>query len=341
MQLHPTRLQKALSKNIAPVYFISGDEPLQLGEAADTIRKASHKAGYQTREVMVVETSFDWGQLSFVANSRSIFSDQKLIDLKLPSGKPGREGAKALVNYCQKIPEQTMLLISSGKIAAATLKSKWYQALDKVGIVVRVWPLEGDDLLDWLDQRMQKMGLQTDKLGLQILAERVEGNLLAATQELEKLYILQGKGNIKSQQIQDYIANNSRHNIFGLVDAILAGKTQRVAKILHNIQAEGVVEPIILWAITHEARLLSALHFLIKNGKSKELAFRELKVWTQKKQLLTQALQRTSSVDIEQIILLSAKADRQTKGQETGNSWETILQLCLQFAGVGISSYQH
>lgn len=336
MQLRPNQLHSALSKHLAPVYFISGEEPLQIGEAADAIRKAAQKIGYQTREVLTVDSSFNWNELHYSTHSLSIFSEQKLVDLRLPSGKPGKEGAKVLVDYCQKIPEQTLLLISSGKVAASTLKSRWYQALDKAGVVIRVWPLEGDELLTWLGQRMQSRGLQADRKALQILAARVEGNLLAAAQEVEKLYVLNGPGTISSQQIKQQVVDNSRYSIFKLVDAILAGKPLRVAKILPALRAEGIVEPLVLWAITTEARLLAKLRVLVDNGKSLDLAFRELNVWVQKKQLLTQALQRLNSQDIDQILLLSAQADRQTKGQETGDPWETILQLCLIFAGVNV-----
>jgi DNA polymerase-3 subunit delta len=336
MQLRSNQLQKALAKSITPVYFISGDEPLQIGEAADAVRKAAQKAGYQTREVLTVDSSFNWNELHYCSQALSLFSEQKLVDLRLPSGKPGKEGAKVLVDYCQKIPEQTLLLISSGKVAASTLKSRWYQALDKAGVVIRVWPLEGDELLTWLGQRMQSRGLQTDRKGLQVLAARVEGNLLAAAQEVEKLYVLNGPGSITSQQIKQQVVDNSRYSVFKLVDAILAGKPLRVAKILKGLRAEAIVEPIVLWAITAEARVLAKLQALIDGGKSSEAAFKELNVWVQKKQLLAQALQRLSHHDINQILLLSAQADRQTKGQEIGDSWETILQLCLIFAGTNI-----
>lgn len=202
MQIPAQQLPAALAKNIAPVYLISGDEPLQLGEAADAVRQAVKAAGYQIREVYSVETGFNWGELSYAASALSIFSEQKLLDLRLPSGKPGREGGKALVEYCQNLPDQTILLISAGKIASESLKARWYQAVDKIGVTVRVWPLEGKDLLGWLDRRLQNRGLSCDRSSLQLLASRVEGNLLAAAQEIEKLYVLNGPGRINSQTIQ-------------------------------------------------------------------------------------------------------------------------------------------
>lgn len=340
MQLKPEQLQASLAKRLAPVYFISGDEPLQLGEAVDAVRKAAQQVGYLTRDILTVETGFNWAELSYQANVLSIFSEQKFIDLRIPSGKPGKEGAKALVDYCQYMPNQTLLLISSGKLAASSLKTRWYQALDKTGVVMHIWPLEGDGLSAWLDRRMQSRGMQTDRQGLQTLAARVEGNLLAAAQEIEKLYVLNGAGTIQAQQIKEQVLDSSRYTVFKLVDAMLAGKGLRVVKILRGIRAEGVIEPIVLWAITTEARVLSKLQALISQGKSRDLAFKELNIWTQKKALLRQALQRLNSQDIDQILILSSQADRQTKGQELGDSWETILSTCLLFAGVEAISFK-
>ena len=341
MQLKFNQLPSALSKAIAPVYFLSGDEPLQLGEAADAIRKAAQDAGYNIREVLTVETGFNWSELHYCAHALSLFSEQKLVDLRLPSGKPGKDGAKELFEYCQKIPDDTLLLISSGKVASSTLKSRWYQALDKAGVVIRVWPLEGDDLLNWLGYRLKQRGLQTDRSGLQALAVRVEGNLLAAAQEVEKLYVLNGPGTLQTQQIQEQVGDSSRYSVFKLVDAMLTGKPLRVVKILRGVRAEGTVEPIVLWAITTEVRLLAKLRTLIDHGKSKEMAFKELNVWVQKKQLLVPALQRLTSRDIDQILIMSAQADRQTKGQEAGDPWGTILQICLKFAGIDVLQTQH
>ncbi len=192
MRIRPEQLNAALQKGLAPVYFISGDEPLQLGEMADAVRKAARQAGFETREIFSADTGFEWNELAVSADSLSIFADKKIIDLRLPSGTPGTEGSKALITYCERLPEDTLLLITAGKLASASLKTRWFQALDKAGCVIQVWPLEGQDLIRWLQQRMQSRGLQAEAEGLRTLAARIEGNLLAAAQEIEKLYVLYG-----------------------------------------------------------------------------------------------------------------------------------------------------
>ena len=192
MRIKPEQLSAALQKGLMPVYFISGDEPLQLGEMADAVRKTARKAGFENREIISAETGFEWNQLALLADSLSIFADKKIIDLRLPSGTPGTDGAKALIAYCDRLPEDTLLLITAGKLASGASKSRWLEALDKVGIVIQVWPLEGQDLIRWLQQRMQQRGLNAETDGLRILASRIEGNLLAAAQEIEKLYVLYG-----------------------------------------------------------------------------------------------------------------------------------------------------
>jgi len=182
MRLKLDQLTGALQKELAPVYLVSGDEPLQLGEAADDIPRAARTAGYLTREVIAIDTGNEWPQLTLEAESLSIFSDKKLIDLRLPSGKPGLEGGKALSAYCQRPPEDTVLLITAGKLDSAAQKSQWFQTLDKIAITVQVWPLQGPELLQWLQRRAERKGMHLDAEALKSLAVRVEGNLLAAAQ---------------------------------------------------------------------------------------------------------------------------------------------------------------
>ena len=186
---------------MAPVYFLSGDEPFQLDEAAAQIRQAAKAQGYTEREVYHVDRSFDWDLLTQSAGSMSLFAERKLIELRIPGGKPGDKGSKALVDYTQQLPEDNLLLIVSAKLDAAQTKSKWFKALDAVGATLAVWPLELQQLPAWLKKRMQLRGLQPSEDALTILAEQVEGNLLAADQELEKMLLLYGEGSITAEQV--------------------------------------------------------------------------------------------------------------------------------------------
>lgn len=330
MRLKSEQLDGALKK-LAAVYLVSGDEPLQLGESADAIRKAAKDAGYNTREVFSVETGFEWNELLVAADSLSIFADKKLIDLRMPAAKPGTEGAKVLSEYCQRLPEDSILLITTAKLTAATLKSKWCQSIDRVGVIVQVWPLEGVNLIQWLQRRARKRGLQIEQNGLNVLASRIEGNLLAASQEIEKLYILHGEGVISKQAVEDAVTDSARFDVFKLTDCVLAGRVSRAIKILNGLKAEGIAAPVVLWALARETRMLINIKIALGHGQNKDLVFKKNGLWDKRKQLVNAALPRMEMNDLQQALLLSSKIDRQIKGQERGDCWESLLSLCLLF----------
>lgn len=336
MRLKPEQLNASLQKNLAPVYLITGDEPLQTGESADLIRGAARKAGYATREVFSVEAGFVWEQLTLSAGSLSIFADKKLLDLRMPSGTPGPDGSKALIAYCERLPEDTLLLITAGKIAGASFKSRWLEALDKAGVIVQVWPPEGQDLIRWLQQRMQQRGLSADPEGIRLLVSRIEGNLLAAAQEIEKLYVLYGAGNISVRQIQEVVADSSRYDVFKLVDAILLCDVDRIFKIVFGLQAEGVAAPVVLWALTREARTLTKIRLALAQGQNREMVYKNHQIREKRRTIVNNALNRLSNTALNNILTLSAKADRQIKGQQSGDAWETVLEICLKFASAEI-----
>jgi len=336
MRIKPDQLSSALQKGLMPVYFITGDEPLQLGEMADAVRKAARKAGFENREILSAETGFEWNQLAFSADSFSIFADKKIIDLRLPSGTPGTDGAKALIAYCERLPEDTLLLITAGKVASSALKSRWLEALDKKGAVIQVWPLEGQDLIRWLQQRMQQRGLHAETDGLRLLASRIEGNLLAAAQEIEKLYVLYGTGNLSHQQLFEVVADSSRYDVFKLMDSVLAASVNRIFKVLSGLRAEGIAAPIVLWALTREARVLIKIKLALAQGQNRDVVFKNHQIWDKRKQLVSNALNRLNDSNLNSILVLSAKADRQIKGQQQGDAWETLLAICLMFASTQV-----
>ena len=332
MRIKPEQLTGVLQKGLMPVYFITGDEPLQLGELADEIRKAARKNGYDNREIVSVETGFEWNQLAFMADSLSIFADKKIIDLRLPSGTPGVEGSKALIDYCDRISEDTILLITAGKIDSKALKSRWVETLDKQGLVIQVWPLEGQDLIRWIQNRMQLRGLVVQLDGIQLLAARIEGNLLAAAQEIEKLYVLYGAGSLSVQQINDVVADSSRYDVFKLMDTVLSANVSRIIKVLSGLRSEGTAAPIVLWALTRDARLLIKLKLAMAQGQNQDTLFKNHNIWDKRKLLISHALKRLSDRDLNHILVASAIADRQIKGQQAGDAWESLLEICLKFA---------
>ena len=333
MQIKPQQLAGALQKNLAPVYFLSGDEPQQLGELADAIRQSAKQQGYTSREIFFADKAFDWKQLNSSADNYSIFADKKILDLRLPSGSPGTDGAKVLAAYCQHLPEDTLLLITAGKVPKEAQKSAWFQAIDKVGCSIQVWPLAGQELLRWMQDRLQQRGIIAEPAAVKILADRVEGNLLAAAQEIEKLYVLFGAGKLNTQQIIDVVADSSRYDVFKLVESALAGQPDKVLKILPSLKAEGIASAIVLWALVRETRILISYKAAQGQGE-KELTLKKNGVWGERKQLIESSSKRLSHTALNNILVLAAKADRQIKGQQQGDAWETLLEACLELGSV-------
>jgi len=335
MQLKQHQLALHLKKNLLPVYFLTGDEPLQLVEMADLIKTAARDAGFINRELFSADTAgFSWQQLLEASATSSIFADKQLLDLRLPSGSPGNEGAKAITHYCKKNNGHTLLLISAGKVGKEAFKSQWFQALDKAGAICQVWPLDWAALLSWLEQRLLRRGLVLDPGSIKLLAGKVEGNLPAAAQEVENLYVLYGPGRLGGDQVQHAVIDNSRYDVYKLVDACLAADIKRLLKILGALCQEGSPAPIAVWALSREARMLAKIKWQVNNGGNLERALINQQVHEKRKQLVGDCVKRLSPGLISEIIKLASKADRQSKGQETGDAWSTLQRICLLFAGI-------
>lgn len=215
MKIRLDQLKIQLQKTLAPIYFVSGDEPFQVGEACQLIREQARAQGVTEREVFHVDRSFDWNQLTASAGAMSLFAERKLIEVQLPTGKPGDAGAKALVAYAEQAAEENILLVISGKLEAAQQRSKWYKALDKVGAMLAIWPIDAAQLPQWIRQRLQLRGLKPTPEAVALLADRVEGNLLAADQEMEKLLLLNGAGDVDAEQVMEAVSDSARFDAFG------------------------------------------------------------------------------------------------------------------------------
>lgn len=334
MQLKPEQLDAHLRKQLAPVYFISGDEPLRVMEAADAVRAAARRQGHDEREVMTVQAGFDWGSLMSEAGNLSLFSQRRVIDLRMPGGKPGADGSRALRAYAEQPPDDTLLLVTAGKLDKSTRTSKWVQALDRAGVVVFVWPLNAQEFNSWIQKRMRQRGLQPTADAVALLAERVEGNLLACVQEIEKLYLLQGEGAVDAGAILALVADNARYDVFGLVDSALAGEATRSARILQGLRAEGVVPQIVLWALSREVRQLTAMAAMVASGQPVQAVISRYRIWPSLRQpVVAAALQRLSVTRCHALLQHCARVDRVSKGRAAGNAWDELLQLTLTLAG--------
>lgn len=332
MNLRAEQLADRLGAALAPVYLVSGDEPLQQGEACDAIRAAARTQGFTERQVMHVEAGFDWKALLAEANALSLFAERKLIELRLPSGKPGSEGAKVIAAYLERPPEDTVLLIISGKLDKAAQKTQWFKAVDRAGVTVQVWPVEASELPGWIERRLRQRGLQPAPGAAALLAERVEGNLLAAAQEVEKLALSCAGGALDAEQVEAAVANSARFDAFGLVDAALLGDVPRVTRMLHGLQAEGVEPLALLWAVAREIRSLAAMAAQVEAGLPRERAM--ARVWGKRKTAVGAGLNRHNALRWQQMLRRAGRIDRIVKGAAAGNAWDELLQLTLLMAGV-------
>lgn len=336
MKLNFNQLNSQLEKQLQPVYFLSGDEPFQLDEAARLIRDTAKSQGYTEREVYHVDRSFDWDQLVHSAGSMSLFAERKVIEVRIPGGKPGDKGSKALVAYTQQLPEDNLLLIVSGKLDSSQTRSKWFKALDAVGATLAVWPLDIQQLPAWLKQRMQHRGLQPTEDALTVLAEQVEGNLLAADQELEKLRMLYGEGPISAEQVIDAVSDSARFDAFALVDVALQGDVLRVSRILHGLKTEGEDVLHILGALTYQLRMLEKMASAISKGQHLEQVFSQHRIWDKRKVVLSAGLNRHGLKRWQVFLLIAGRIERMCKGLATGKPWDELLQLTLRIAGVAL-----
>ena len=304
---------------------------LVLQECADAIRASARRAGCTEREVIEIDNPSDWQQLLQSGGALSLFADRKLIEVRLPSGKPGAEGSKALLEYLAMDSDDILLLIA-GKIDKTSQRSKWYTALDKAGVVVTVWPIKPHELPRWLGQRLQSAGLRADRDALQLLSERVEGNLLAAAQEVEKLKLLATDGHITVETVLSGVLDNARYNSFGLVDTALNGDARGAIRSLRGLEAEATAAPAVLWALSREVSLLAQLDADRRRGASVDAAMQQRGVWRNRTGLVGNALKRHTTASLRQCQELAFLSDATVKGVERGNPWEALEQLVVLLA---------
>lgn len=338
MRLRLDQLDGHLRKGVAPVYLVSGDEPLQVGEAADAIRQAAKGAGYLSREVFEAGARFDWNLLGQEADALSLFADKKIVDLRLPGGKPGREGSAALSAWCDDLPADTLLLLTLPKLDRGQLNSKWVKALDRAGVLLQIWPPDAARLPGWVRQRLQAAGLQPAAGVAELLAEHSEGNLLAARQEIEKLLLLHGAGPIGLEQLTEAISDSARFDVFTLVDAALAGQAGRVTRILAGLRGEGVAAPVVLWALAREIRTLSQLARAIAQGVRPEQALKQARIWANRTALVRKGVQRLRPDQWDRLLGRCQQADAIIKGAGAGDPWLVLEQTALAMAGVSVPS---
>ncbi len=338
MRIQTKQLDKELKTKLLPVYLVTGDEPLLVQEALDSIRLASRNSGCDERKILDVDRKFDWGNLNNEANSLSLFAERTLTELRLGASKPGIPGGKALQLYCQQLPEDKILLISAAKLNAATLKSKWCSAIDKVGGIIQVWPISLNEMPQWISQRANKMGLQIEREAISLLSDRLEGNLLAAQQELEKLKLLSDGTKINTDMVLASVSDSAKYDIFNLTDASLSGNAKLTAKIVSSLKVEGLEPTYALWALSKEVRTVLALTHAFQKNLPPQSIFKQYGIFQKRQAVLTQAAKRHKAANLKILLSKCKQTDDLIKGVEKGvNPWDLLLDISLGLSGSPVS----
>lgn len=337
MQLRPDALDAHLAKTLAPLYVIASDEHLLALEAADKIRKTARAQGFTERDVLVVERSFKWGELVAANQSQSLFGERKMIELRIPTGKPGKDGGQALQEYANTLNPDNLTLITLPKLDWQTQKSAWVAALQKSAVYVDIPLVERTQLPSWIGGRLAAQGQSADRQSLDFIADRVEGNLLAAYQEIQKLALLHPEGKLSFEQVQDAVLNVARYDVFKLNEAMLAGDAARLVRMIEGLKGEGEALPLVLWAMAEEIRTLLKIKAGTVQGKAIGMLLKEYRIWGPRERLMEPAIRRLTLATLENALQEAAQIDKMVKGLRAkafaGDAWDALLQLGLKIAG--------
>jgi len=336
MQLRLEALDAHLAKPLAPLYVITSDEHLLALEAADKIRKAARAQGFSEREVLTSDRYFKWGELLAANQSMSLFGDKKLVELRIPTGKPGREGGQALQEYAANASDDTLTLITLPKLDWQTQKAAWVAALQKAAVYIDIPLVERTQLPAWIGIRLAAQGQSTGREAIDFIVDRVEGNLLAAHQEIQKLGLLHPEGKLSFDQIHDAVLNVARYDVFKLSEAMLTGDTTRLVRMFEGLKGEGEALPLVLWAVSEEIRTLLKLQSGIEQGRPLGVLCKENRVWGPRERLMGTALRRLNINTLKAAQQEAAQIDKMAKGLRadaySGDAWDALLQLGLKLA---------
>jgi len=336
MQLRPEALEGHLAKGLAPLYVITSDEHLLALEAADRIRKTARAQGYTERDVLTVERTFKWGELLAANQAMSLFGDKKLIELRIPGGKPGKDGSAALQAYAKDLSPDNLTLITLPKLDWQTAKASWVTTLQAAAVYIEIPTVERAALPGWIGARLSAQGQGAERQSLDFIADRVEGNLLAAHQEIQKLGLLYEPGKLSFEQVHDAVLNVARYDVFKLSEAMLGGDAARLSRMLDGLKGEGEALPLVLWAVSEEIRTLLKLKSGMAQGRPLGALLKEYRIWGPRERMMEPAVRRVSMATLEAALQEAAQVDRMVKGLRAkafaGDAWDAMLQLALRVA---------
>lgn len=337
MKLRPDQLPQALKTKLAPLYWISGDEPLLVQETKNLIKNSALKNGHSDVQKYTITTHFDWNVLIFDSQNLSLFGDKKLIEIQLDSQKIDDDGKKFLSEHSRRADKDSIVLITSDKLDSATQRSAWFKTLENNSVIVQVWPIDKDKLPQWIHQRMASVGLSPTAAATRIIAENTEGNLLASSQEIEKLRLLHGEGPINEDQVLAAISDNARYDVFQLIDCIELGQQAKALKTLTSLKEEGQEATLILWTLCRELRSLSQFAKHLEAGCSLQQLFQEHGVWDKRKQSIQSYLKRFDHQSSLKLLQQAQQVDLAIKGLDRIDPWLRLNQLVANMSSHGNS----
>ena len=333
MKIYANQLETQLSQGLQPCYLIVGDEPLQLKEAVDSIRKKAQSEGFTERDVLHVDKKFKWEMLFASMGTMSLFAEKKIMELHLPTGKPGAAGSKAIVQFVENLPLDICLIIQCEQWTAASDKTKWVKTIEKMGTFMRVYMPKPQEFGQWLRNRCNKIGLNVENDTIVLLAIRLEGNLLAANQELEKLKMRFSSQTITARDVAGLVADNARFDVFRLTDALLENNLARVLRMLRALKQNNTAIVVVHWAIERQVRML--LHFSYFKSKGQRIGpadYRKQGIWQNQQAAIQSALNRHTATKLEELLSGIALLDRVIKGQQaTGDAWLMLEQWIVKY----------
>ncbi len=331
MKIYPDKLADHLRGTLLPLYLVSGDEPLLVQESCDEIRAALRMAGYLERDLFHVEGTFDWQQVLYSNNSLSLFAEKKIIELRMSSAKPGTTGAKALTELA--VLNDNCVLLVLPRLDASTQKSKWFKTLESAGGLVQVWPVDAGELPGWIRDRFTRAGLRASRDAVLALADRIEGNLLAAVQEIERIKLCATDAEVSVELVLGSVADSSRYDVFLLIDAAVAGNATRAVKIIDGLRREGVDPLYVNSMLAREIRSLVSMSFQVGQGKSVDAVLRSARVWNKRKRAVTSCLKRQRVNDLERMQARLGTVDRMVKGLVPGRPWDELASTVVSLSG--------
>ncbi|MCV2883976.1 DNA polymerase III subunit delta [Aestuariibacter sp. AA17] len=332
MQIYPNRLHSQLSQGLSPFYLIFGEEPQQKMQTLQAIRDQAKNEGFDERQSLAVDNQFDWHTLLEATQSLSLFASKQLIELHLPSGKPGTQGSKLLTDIASQALSDTILVIHGDKVGRDVTNSKWFKALDSRGVYVPCYPLEGKALHQWLSQTIHDAGLKATQESIRMLGELCEGNLLAAKQEIDKLALLFPGQTIEVEALNSVTVDQSRFNVFQLIDVLLSADAKKAVKMLYRLESEGLEPTIVLWALTREWQTLRQIKDAQQQGQ--HVNWNQFKIWKNRQAMYQHALARMQDTQLSHIQQKLAILDSKFKQESVSRPFIELAHICLLFMGI-------